>query len=558
MLSERTTAVHATHLSDNDIRLLARHRTTVCLCPTTERDLADGIGPARALADAGCGLSLGSDQNAVIDPFEEARGLESHERLATQRRGRFSQSELLGAAANHASLGWSHSGELAVGGPTWSPYVRTRPAPRGSSRSPVLMAATAADVDTVVVDGSRSSPPAGTGSVTWPGCWTTRSGRCGMPSAGHGEAGRADRRPACRQRPRPRVSWCRHPELPRARGAVRRRAGMSSALVTGIGQLVTCDESRDGAGHDGAALGIVDDAAVVVEDGTVAWVGPQTDAPAADRAVDIDGRCVIPGFVDSHTHLVFAGERSAEFAARMTGTPYDGGGIASTVRATRTASDGDLRALLAARVAEARALGTTTLEVKSGYGLTVEAEQRSLRLAGEVTAETTFLGAHVVPPEYARRRADYVHLVTGPMLEACAPYARWVDVFCEPNSPHAFDEDEAREVLLAGRRAGLLARVHGDSSAPDPASGWPSTARPAWTTARSCPAPTLRPSSERPPRPSRRCCPVSSSRPARRTRTPAGCWLPVCRSRWRATATPERATPRRCRSLSPWPSGRWA
>ncbi|QIM22627.1 imidazolonepropionase [Phycicoccus sp. HDW14] len=247
-----------------------------------------------------------------------------------------------------------------------------------------------------------------------------------------------------------------------------------TVLVTGIGELVTC------AGPDGATpvsdrslpadarLGIVRDAAVLVADGLVAWVGPVAQAPAADRALDVGGRAVVPGFVDSHSHLVFAGDRSAEFAARMAGTPYDGGGIGVSVAATRAASDDELRALLAARVAEARGLGTTTLEVKGGYGLTVEDEARSLRLAREVTDETTFLGAHVVPPEARADRDAYLDLVTGPMLAACAPLARWVDVFCEPNSPHAFTGDEARRVLLAGRDAGLGLRVHGNQLGPGP------------------------------------------------------------------------------------------
>ena len=164
------------------------------------------------------------------------------------------------------------------------------------------------------------------------------------------------------------------------------------------------------------------------------------------------GRAVLPGFVDSHTHLVFAGDRSAEFAARMTGQPYDGGGIGVTVAATRAADDDELRRLVGERVAELRAQGTTTVEIKSGYGLTVADEVRALRIAAEFTAETTFLGAHVVPPEYAADRAGYVDLVTGPMLTAAAPYARWIDVFCEPDSPHAFDGDEARAILLAGPR----------------------------------------------------------------------------------------------------------
>jgi imidazolonepropionase len=232
-------------------------------------------------------------------------------------------------------------------------------------------------------------------------------------------------------------------------------------LITGIAELVT--NSPDlGAGP----LGAVTDAALVEDAGRVAWVGRAADAPAADDAVDLGGRAVLPGFVDSHTHLVFAGDRSAEFAARMAGARYDGGGIASTVDATRAADDETLRALLRGRVAEARAQGTTTLEVKSGYGLRTADEQRLLRLAGEVTGETTFLGAHVVPSGIDR--GDYLREITGDMLEACAPFARWIDVFCEPASPHAFDADEARAVLAAGRDRGLGLRVHGNQLAAGP------------------------------------------------------------------------------------------
>ncbi|WP_270886981.1 imidazolonepropionase [Pedococcus sp. 5OH_020] len=231
---------------------------------------------------------------------------------------------------------------------------------------------------------------------------------------------------------------------------------MSSILVTGIAELVTCD----GTGVDG--LGLRRDASLVVDDGVVAWLGGSSAPPATDRRVDLDGGTLLPGFVDSHSHLVFAGDRGQEFAARMAGTPYDGGGIGVSVAATRKASDDELRALLAARVAEMRAQGTTTVEIKSGYGLTVEDEARALRLAQEVTPETTFLGAHVVPPEYADDRSAYLDLVRGPMLEAAAPYARWVDVFCEPHSSHAFTAQESREVLLAGRAAGLELRVHGN------------------------------------------------------------------------------------------------
>jgi imidazolonepropionase len=210
----------------------------------------------------------------------------------------------------------------------------------------------------------------------------------------------------------------------------------------------------------------VPDAALVLTDGAVAWVGAAAGAPEADERIDVGGRAVLPGFVDSHAHLVFAGDRSTEFEARMSGVAYDGGGIAATVAATRTASDDDLRRRLAALLAEMRAQGTTTVEVKSGYGLTVESELRALRLAREVTPETTFLGAHVVP---GGQTVDaYVDLVTGPMLQACAPYARWIDVFCEPASPHAFDGDAARTVLVAGRDAGLGLRVHANQLAHGP------------------------------------------------------------------------------------------
>jgi imidazolonepropionase len=230
-----------------------------------------------------------------------------------------------------------------------------------------------------------------------------------------------------------------------------------ATLLTGIGELVTNDPECG----DGSPLGVVPEAAVVVRDGVVEWVGPASAAPAADQRQDLGGRAVVPGFVDSHAHLVFAGDRAREFAARMAGEAYSGGGIATTVAATRAATDDELRANLVRLVAEMRRQGTTTVEVKSGYGLTVEHEARSLRLAREVTPETTYLGAHVVPPEFAGRREEYVELVAGEMLAACAPFARWADVFCEPG-PHAFDGDEARTVLVAARAAGLELRLHGN------------------------------------------------------------------------------------------------
>jgi imidazolonepropionase len=226
-----------------------------------------------------------------------------------------------------------------------------------------------------------------------------------------------------------------------------------SMLVRGIGELVTNDPTLG----DGSPLGRLHDAALLVDDGLVAWVGPAAGAPAGDRVVDAEDAAVIPGFVDSHAHLVFAGDRAAEFAARMAGEPYTGGGIRTTVAATRAAPDDVLARTLARLRTEALRQGTTTVEVKSGYGLTTVDEQRSLRLARDVTDETTFLGAHVVPTEYEGRADEYVELVCGDMLAAAAPYARWVDVFCERG---AFDADQSRAVLEAGLAAGLAPRVH--------------------------------------------------------------------------------------------------
>jgi imidazolonepropionase len=240
---------------------------------------------------------------------------------------------------------------------------------------------------------------------------------------------------------------------------------VTTTLVTGIGELTTMDPEHPDAED---ALGTLHDAALVMgADDQVLWVG-RSGVPDADRRVDVDGRAVIPAFVDSHTHLVFAGDRSAEFAARMSGVAYDGGGITSTVQATRDAPDDELRDLLRGRLEEMRAQGTGVVEVKSGYGLDLASETRLLRLAREVTDEVTFLGGHVVPREYRSRRGDYVDLVTGPMLTEARAYARWIDVFCEPHSPYAFTADEGRTILLAGRDAGLGLRVHGNQLGPGP------------------------------------------------------------------------------------------
>ena len=232
-----------------------------------------------------------------------------------------------------------------------------------------------------------------------------------------------------------------------------------STLYTNIDELVTNDATLG----DGSPLGIVTDAAIVVDDGRIAWVGPRAQAPDADERLDLDGGAVIPGFVDSHAHLVFAGDRSAEFAARMAGQRYDGGGIATTVSATRSATDEQLAANVGRLADELRRGGVTTFETKSGYGLSTPDEARSLRVAGEFTAETTFLGAHVVPIEYRHDREAYVRLVAGDMLAACRPHARWIDVFCEHS---AFDVDETRVILEAGIAAGLTPRLHAGQLGP--------------------------------------------------------------------------------------------
>ncbi|MEJ7795071.1 MAG: imidazolonepropionase [Nocardioides sp.] len=232
---------------------------------------------------------------------------------------------------------------------------------------------------------------------------------------------------------------------------------MTSTLVTNIGELVTNDpDAAD-------LLGTIEQAAMVVEGRTVAWVGPAADAPDADGRVDIGGRVVLPGFVDSHSHLVFAGDRAPEFAARMAGEAYAAGGIQTTVAATRAATDEQLTAHVARLVLEMRRQGTTTVEIKSGYGLTTRDEARSLMVARQFTEETTYLGAHVVPD--GTDPAAYIELATGPMLEAAAPHARWIDVFCERG---AFDDDQARTILEAGKAKGLQPRLHANQLGPGP------------------------------------------------------------------------------------------
>jgi len=220
---------------------------------------------------------------------------------------------------------------------------------------------------------------------------------------------------------------------------------MTSYVIDNIGLLVTHEVDRPERR----------DSALVVDDGRVVWVGPAGTAPVVDERIDAGGRCVIPGFVDSHSHLMFAGDRADEFEARMAGQPYAAGGIRRTVRLTRDASDEQLLNNARRLLAEMRAQGTTTVEIKSGYGLTVDDEVRAVRLASILTPEVTFLGAHVVPEGFTSER--YVDLVVGEMLAACAPYSRWIDVFCETG---AFTVDESRRILTAGIAVGLGARVH--------------------------------------------------------------------------------------------------
>ena len=238
-------------------------------------------------------------------------------------------------------------------------------------------------------------------------------------------------------------------------------------VVRGIGQLVTNDDTR------GGRLGLLWDAAVVVVEGRVDWVGHERELPAdtGDLAVlDAGGAAVLPGFVDAHTHVVFAGDRADEFGRRLRGESYEeimaaGGGIMSTVASTRRADLEQLVAESRPRVAAMLAAGTTTAEVKSGYGLDVASEALILDAVAALDAELpielvpTFLGAHTVPPEFADERAAYVALIVEEMLPACAPKARFCDVFCDAG---AFTVDEAREVLEAGKAHGLTPRLHAE------------------------------------------------------------------------------------------------
>lgn len=226
----------------------------------------------------------------------------------------------------------------------------------------------------------------------------------------------------------------------------------NSFTLSNISQLVT-NNSAIGDGD----LGVITNAAITVTDGIVSWVGHSIDADSSIPKTDVGGRALIPGFVDSHSHLMFAGDRSEEFAARMAGVPYSAGGIKVTTTATRSASDDQIRNVARGLIKEMRESGTTTVEIKSGYGLDVTTEERSVRIAAELTDEVTFLGAHVVAPEFSSNADGYVDLVVGKMLNACAPHSNWIDVFCDRD---AFTTAQARRILEAGIAKQLKPRIH--------------------------------------------------------------------------------------------------
>jgi imidazolonepropionase len=318
---------------------------------------------------------------------------------------------------------------------------------------------------------------------------------------------------------------------------------VTSLAIDNVGLLITNDPGR-GEGP----LGTLRDAAVVFEDGKV--VAIERAGVEADERVDAGGRCAMPGFVDSHTHLVFAGDRAEEFGARMAGKAYEAGGIRVTSEATRAASATELERLARARRAEGLRAGITHVEVKSGYGLDVASEAKSCEVAAELTDDVTFLGAHVVPAEFESDPDAYVALVCGEMLDACAPRCRWIDAFCEAG---AFTAEQCRAVLEAGRAAGLGLRLHGNQLGPGEGVRLAVELEAASVDhctyladddveASRAPAPSP-PSSRRP-----------TSRPASPTRTPAASSTPAPPSPSPPTPTPAPATPPRWLSASPSPS----
>ena len=253
-------------------------------------------------------------------------------------------------------------------------------------------------------------------------------------------------------------------------------------LVTGISELVVNDLDTLG------ELGIITDAALLIDDGRIIWSGPSAEADTAMSSrlgesvgkglndddiangevtsandlsgletIDLGGKAVIPGFVDSHNHLIFAGDRSEEFAARMAGQKYSAGGIATTVAATRAATESELEANLVHLLEQAKRQGTTTFEIKSGYGLTVPDEIQALDIINRHTEESTLIAAHVVPPEFKDEPERYVDLVIDEIIPAATSKAKWIDVFCETG---AFTEVQTRRIIEAGKAVGMKPRLH--------------------------------------------------------------------------------------------------
>ena len=224
---------------------------------------------------------------------------------------------------------------------------------------------------------------------------------------------------------------------------------MSSTAFTNIATLVT-NEPTIGEG----ALGVLHGATVVVEDGLISYVGNKSQS-GVDSDIDCSGKTLLPGFVDSHTHLIFAGDRAQEFSARSRGEKYTAGGITTTVEATRKAADSELQKNAQRLLNEALSFGTTTVEIKSGYGLNESDEARSIEIASQFTSETTLLAAHVVPAEFKADIDGYVDLIINKIIPVTS--AKWIDVFCDTG---AFTEDQSRRILEAGIAKGLIPRIH--------------------------------------------------------------------------------------------------
>ena len=253
-------------------------------------------------------------------------------------------------------------------------------------------------------------------------------------------------------------------------------------IIRNIGQLVTMAQTP--IAEASGRLQVIDNAAIAVVNGNIIWVGSDNAIPFFQendssndeeiKIIDAQGRVVTPGFVDSHTHLVFAGDRAEEFHLRREGVSYgellaQGRGILTTMNATRQADAQTLLELARSRLSSLRNYGTTTVEVKTGYGLSVETEERCLRLINELNTDNnvrivpTFLGAHSVPPEYRNRREEYVDLIIHEMLPRFVGLARFCDVFCERE---AFSLEESRRILTRARELGYLLKVHADQLSP--------------------------------------------------------------------------------------------